>query len=64
MTYNLYTYLVGVDSGRANTALAALIIGMLSTYVAYRLHAPQAVFSIPALTFLLPGLSSSAACTC
>ena len=30
---------------------------MLSTYVAYRLHAPQAVFSIPALTFLLPGLS-------
>ena len=57
VTYNLYTYLVGVDSGRANTALAALVIGMLSTYVAYRLHAPQAVFSIPALTFLLPGLS-------
>ena len=57
VTYHLDTYLVGVDSGRANTALAALIIGMLSTYVAYRLHAPQAVFSIPALTFLLPGLS-------
>ena len=32
------------------------MIGLFSTYMAYRLHAPQAIFSIPALTFLLPGL--------
>ena len=36
---------------------AAVVIGALSTYFAYRLHVPQAIFSIPAITFLLPGLS-------
>lgn len=47
----------GAGVGRSNTALAAFVIGMFSTYLAYRLHAPQAIFSIPALTFLLPGLA-------
>ena len=47
VTYHLYTYLVGVDSGRANTALAALIIGMLSTYVAYRCVPRRRFFRFP-----------------
>lgn len=55
--YQGYTSLFGAGAGRANTAIAALVIGLLSTYLAYRLHAPAAIFYVPALTFLLPGLS-------
>lgn len=55
--YQLYTATFGAGAGRANTAIAALVIGLLSTYLAYRLHAPAAIFYVPALTFLLPGLS-------
>ena len=56
ITYYGYWVLTGESTGRSNTALAAFVIGLFSTYMAYRLHAPQAIFSIPALTFLLPGL--------
>ena len=42
---------------RSGRRVAAVVIGALSTYFAYRLHVPQAIFSIPAITFLLPGLS-------
>ena len=55
--YQGYSYTFGAGAGRANTAIAALVIGLLSTYLAYRLHAPAAIFYVPALTFLLPGLS-------
>lgn len=55
--YQSYWFIGGEGTGRANTALAAFTIGMLSTYMAYKMHAPQAIFSIPAITFLLPGLS-------
>ena len=56
-TYYWVQMLSGEGTGRAATAAAAFVIGALSTYTAYKLHAPQAIFSIPALTFLLPGLS-------
>lgn len=56
-TYHLYTALLGAGAGRANTACAALVIGLLSTWLAYRLHSPASIFYVPALTFLLPGLS-------
>ncbi|MDO4897910.1 MAG: threonine/serine exporter family protein [Rothia sp. (in: high G+C Gram-positive bacteria)] len=55
--YQAYTAAFGAGTGRANTAVAALVIGLLSTYLAYRLHAPAAIFYVPSLTFLLPGLS-------
>ncbi|GGH61633.1 threonine/serine exporter family protein [Rothia aerolata] len=56
-TYNLILLVLGADSSRAATAGAALVIGLASTYLAYRLHAPAAIFFVPGLTFLLPGLS-------
>lgn len=52
-----YTLAFGAGTGRANTAFAALIIGLMSTYLAYKLHSPASIFYVPALTFLLPGLS-------
>lgn len=55
--YYGYELLAGPSTGRGPTACAAVVIGALSTYFAYRLHVPQAIFSIPAITFLLPGLS-------
>ena len=55
--YYGYELLAGPSAGRGPTACAAVVIGALSTYFAYRLHVPQAIFSIPAITFLLPGLS-------
>ena len=55
--YYAYELLAGPSAGRGPTACAAVVIGALSTYFAYRLHVPQAIFSIPAITFLLPGLS-------
>lgn len=55
--YYAYELLAGPSTGRGPTACAAVVIGALSTYFAYRLHVPQAIFSIPAITFLLPGLS-------
>lgn len=55
--YYSYDILAGPSTGRGPTACAAVVIGALSTYFAYRLHVPQAIFSIPAITFLLPGLS-------
>ncbi|MFW0180896.1 threonine/serine exporter family protein [Rothia sp. P5766] len=55
--YQGYTFLFGAGAGRANTAFAALVIGLMSTFLAYRLQAPASIFYVPALTFLLPGLS-------
>ncbi|MGV3247125.1 threonine/serine exporter family protein [Rothia sp. 11254D007CT] len=55
--YQGYTLMFGPGAGRANTAFAALVIGLMSTFLAYRLHAPASIFYVPALTFLLPGLS-------
>lgn len=55
--YQGYTLMFGAGAGRANTAFAALVIGLMSTFLAYRLHAPASIFYVPALTFLLPGLS-------
>ena len=55
-TYYAYDLMAGSSAGRSPTACAAFVIGALSTYFAYRLHVPQAIFSIPAITFLLPGL--------
>ena len=55
--YYGYEMFAGPSTGRGPTACAAVVIGALSTYFAYRLHVPQAIFSIPAITFLLPGLS-------
>ena len=55
--YYSYELFAGPSTGRGPTACAAVVIGALSTYFAYRLHVPQAIFSIPAITFLLPGLS-------
>lgn len=55
--YQAYTLAFGAGTGRANTAFAALIIGLMSTFLAYRLQAPASIFYVPALTFLLPGLS-------
>ena len=57
VAYYSYDILAGPSTGRGPTACAAVVIGALSTYFAYRLHVPQAIFSIPAITFLLPGLS-------
>ena len=57
VAYYGYELLAGPGTGRGPTACAAVVIGALSTYFAYRLHVPQAIFSIPAITFLLPGLS-------
>ena len=57
VAYYAYELLAGPSTGRGPTACAAVVIGALSTYFAYRLHVPQAIFSIPAITFLLPGLS-------
>ncbi|QRZ61899.1 threonine/serine exporter ThrE family protein [Rothia sp. ZJ932] len=57
LIYHGFTAVFGAGSGRGNTAIAALVIGLLSTLLAHRFHAPQAIFSIPSLTFLLPGLS-------
>lgn len=55
--YQGYTLLFGAGAGRANTAFAALVIGLMSTFLAYKLQAPASIFYVPALTFLLPGLS-------
>lgn len=55
--YQGYTLTFGAGAGRANTAFAALVIGLMSTFLAYRLQAPASIFYVPALTFLLPGLS-------
>ncbi|WP_237225182.1 threonine/serine ThrE exporter family protein [Rothia nasisuis] len=55
--YQGYTLFFGAGAGRANTAFAALVIGLMSTFLAFRLHAPASIFYVPALTFLLPGLS-------
>ncbi|WP_421084373.1 threonine/serine exporter family protein [Rothia nasimurium] len=52
-----YSLAFGAGAGRANTAFAALIIGLMSTFLAYKLHSPASIFYVPALTFLLPGLS-------
>lgn len=57
VVYQVYTLTFGAGAGRANTAFAALVIGLMSTYLAYRLHSPASIFYVPALTFLLPGLS-------
>ncbi len=57
LTYHGFTAVFGTGSGRGNTAVAAFVVGLLSMYLAHRFHAPQAIFSIPSLTFLLPGLS-------
>lgn len=55
--YHAYISTLGAGSVRAATAVAALVIGLLSTYLAYRLKAPASIFYLPALTFLLPGLA-------
>lgn len=57
LTYHGFTSAFGAGNGRGNTAIAALVIGLASTYLAHRFHAPQAIYAIPSLTFLLPGLS-------
>lgn len=57
LTYHGFTAVFGSGSGRGNTAVAAFVVGLLSMYLAHRFHAPQTIFSIPSLTFLLPGLS-------
>lgn len=55
--YNWFTMLFGPGAGRANTAVGALVLGLIATYLAYKLNAPAAIFYVPGLTFLLPGLS-------
>lgn len=55
--YHLFTHMFGAGSGRANTAFAALVMGLMSTFIAYRLKGPASIFYVPAVTFLLPGLA-------
>lgn len=56
-SYHIFNAVFGIGTGRGNTAIAALVVSVLSTLLAYTKHAPQAIYVIPALTFLLPGLS-------
>lgn len=56
-SYHLFNAVFGVGAGRGNTAVAALAIGLLSTLLAYKTKTPQVIYSVPAITFLLPGLS-------
>lgn len=56
-SYDIFNAILGTGAGRGNTAVAAIIIGLLSTWLAYKTHTPQVIYSIPGITFLLPGLS-------
>ncbi|WP_229741452.1 threonine/serine ThrE exporter family protein [Kocuria dechangensis] len=56
----LVVYHAGVAAGlgaRLDTALAAVVSGCVATVLAARHRIPQLVVAIPAMTFLLPGLS-------
>lgn len=53
---NFLVAALGEGTGRASAVIGALVVGMLSTYLAYRLQAPATMFYVPSLTFLLPGL--------
>lgn len=55
--YQLFTHVFGPGAGRANTAVGALVIGLMATYFAYRRKGPASIFYVPAVTFLLPGLA-------
>ncbi|MFC4902058.1 threonine/serine exporter ThrE family protein [Kocuria oceani] len=56
----LVVYHTGMAAGvgaRLDTALAAVTSGCVATVLAARLRIPQLILAIPAMTFLLPGLS-------
>lgn len=54
---NVYVAVLGEGAGRAYAILGAVVVGMMSTYLAFKLQAPASMFYVPSLTFLLPGLS-------
>lgn len=55
--YYGYSALTGVEVTRVNTVLAAFSVGAISAYLAHKLHSPQAIFAVPGIMFLLPGLT-------
>lgn len=55
--HNGVLWLLGAHTERTATVLSAVVVGMLGTWVAYRIQAPALIFMVPSLTFLLPGLS-------
>lgn len=56
--YGVYVAAEFIGAGsRMSPALAAVAIGALGRYVALRMGAPQLVVAVPAILFLLPGLT-------
>ncbi|MDO4917786.1 MAG: threonine/serine exporter family protein, partial [Rothia sp. (in: high G+C Gram-positive bacteria)] len=55
--FNGVAALTGDAQERTATFISAVVVGMLSTYLAHRLNAPASCFYVPSLTFLLPGLA-------
>ncbi|QNV38093.1 threonine/serine exporter family protein [Rothia terrae] len=55
--YYGYSTFTGAEMSRVNTVLAALTVGAVSAYLANRLHSPRAIFAVPGIMFLLPGLT-------
>lgn len=55
--YYGFSAITGFETTRVNTVLAACAVGAMSAYLAYRMHAPQIIFSVCGIMFLLPGLT-------
>jgi uncharacterized membrane protein YjjP (DUF1212 family) len=56
--YLVYAGAEAIGAGpRLTPAIAAVVIGALGRYVALRMGAPQLVVAVPAILFLLPGLT-------
>lgn len=55
--YNGVGILTGDEQRRTATFVSAVVVGMLSTYLARKLNTPASSFYVPSLTFLLPGLA-------
>ncbi|QRZ61900.1 threonine/serine exporter ThrE family protein [Rothia sp. ZJ932] len=55
--YYGFSTATGLEVTRVNAVLAACTVGGLSTYLAYKLYAPQVIFSVCGIMFLLPGLT-------
>lgn len=50
-------FTTGAEAGRVNVLLGALTVGAVGAFLGHRLHTPAAIYYIPGMMFMLPGLT-------
>ena len=56
-TYYGLVFTTGAEAGRVNVLLGALTVGAAGAFLGHRLHTPAAIYYIPGMMFMLPGLT-------